>query len=69
MTTIEALDLAIETVREAVESYQLDHRAVTMLGVDAPKDVRRRAKKRQRLLEAIGPLTKLKQQEMQHEKN
>lgn len=62
MNPHQALDLALEALREAAERLQLDQRAVDILGPAAPRDVRRRAHRRQQLLTAIGSLKKLQTQ-------
>lgn len=55
MTLAEAIELAIEALKESADHYHFDERAVNMLGATHPacKEARRGLRRKERLLEAI----------------
>lgn len=60
MTLAEAIELAIEALKESADHYHFYERAVNMLGAAHPaaKEARKGLRRKQRLLEAIKLLQK-----------
>lgn len=63
LTTIDALNMAIEALSEKAEIYHFDQRAVDTFGNKAPRDSQRRAKKRKDIFIAIKHLQRIKHAE------
>ena len=59
MSQKEAIDLAIEALREAAEKHHFDARYVKMFEGKVPAEVRRGAKRRELLLEAMKVLQEM----------
>lgn len=61
MSTSEAIKLAVEALREQADKHHFDARYVKMFEGKVPAEVRRGAKKREELLEAVKVLQGLPQ--------
>jgi hypothetical protein len=61
MSQAEAIKLAVEAMREQAEKYHFDQRYMKMFEGQVPAEVRRGAKKREELLEAVKVLEDLPQ--------
>lgn len=55
-----ALDMAIAALNEQAQQYHFDARAMETFGNKAPRDVKKRAAKREKILRAIDHLKMLK---------